>query len=104
MSLDHIAATTTLDIIVVFDAFAVFVVPMFAMLTSSPVVWGEEPLWNFSVAYFKVYTFTILLLQGLGNVEIIIKYPGSIRMMPEKVSIVFSRSSQQWPVFLFPMR
>jgi hypothetical protein len=49
MTLGHIVATVTLDIIVAFDTIVAFVIPLVAPLTSSPVMWRKEHLWKFSV-------------------------------------------------------
>jgi hypothetical protein len=38
----------TLDTIVAFDNVVVFVIPLVALLTSWPVMWRKEHLWNFS--------------------------------------------------------
>jgi hypothetical protein len=43
MILDHTFAEMALDTIVA------FVIPLVALLTSSPIMWCEEHLWNFSV-------------------------------------------------------
>jgi hypothetical protein len=48
MNLDHIA-TVTLDAIVTFDTIVAFVIPFIVLLMSTPVMWHEEHLWNFSV-------------------------------------------------------
>jgi hypothetical protein len=45
----HIVATMTLDNIVASDTTDAFIIPLVAMLTSSPVMCREEQLWNFSV-------------------------------------------------------
>jgi hypothetical protein len=37
----------TLDTIVFFDTIVAFGIPLVAPLTSSPVMWREEHLWNF---------------------------------------------------------
>jgi hypothetical protein len=49
MILDHIVATMTLYTSVASDIIVSFVIPLVALLTSSPVMWREEHLWNFSV-------------------------------------------------------
>jgi hypothetical protein len=49
MHLVYIVATITLDTIVAFVTIFEFVVPLFALLTSSSVMWHKEHLWNFSV-------------------------------------------------------
>jgi hypothetical protein len=48
VALDRIVATT-LDMIVAFDTIVAFVIPLVALLTSSPVMWRKEHLWNFRV-------------------------------------------------------
>jgi hypothetical protein len=45
----HIIETVALDFIVAFDIIVVFVIPLVALLSSSPVMWREEHLWNISV-------------------------------------------------------
>jgi hypothetical protein len=54
ITLDHIVATMTLDHIVattalLFDNIVVFVIPLVAIMTSSPVMRHKEHLWNFCV-------------------------------------------------------
>jgi hypothetical protein len=49
MTSGHFIVTMTLDTIVVFDSTVAFVIPLIALLTSMPVMWHEEHLWNFSV-------------------------------------------------------
>jgi uncharacterized membrane protein len=46
---NHIVATVTLANIVAFDIFVAFVISLVALLTSSPVMWLKERLWNVSV-------------------------------------------------------
>jgi hypothetical protein len=41
MTLDHIVSTVTLDTIITIVAF---VIPLVALLTSLPVMWGKEQL------------------------------------------------------------
>jgi hypothetical protein len=53
------AATITLDIIVAFETVGAFVIPLAALLTSTPLTWCLEHLWN--SVYSKEYTFRILL-------------------------------------------
>jgi hypothetical protein len=43
MTMDHIVATVTLDTIVA------FLIPLAALLSSSPVMWRKELLWHFCV-------------------------------------------------------
>jgi hypothetical protein len=45
MTSDHILVTVTFDTIIAFDS------PLVAVLTSSPVMWRKERLWNFGVLY-----------------------------------------------------
>jgi hypothetical protein len=45
----RIVTTMPLDTIAAFDAVVAFVIPLLALLTSSPVIWRQEHLWNFSV-------------------------------------------------------
>jgi hypothetical protein len=49
MTFDHVVATVALDTIVTFDIMFAFFIPLVALLTSSPVMWRKEHLWNFSV-------------------------------------------------------
>jgi hypothetical protein len=49
MNLNGIAATMSLDTIVASDTIVLFVVPLVALLTSWPVMWRKEHLWNCSV-------------------------------------------------------
>jgi hypothetical protein len=49
MTLDHIVASITSDTIVVFDIIVEFLMSAVALLTSSPVMWRKEHIWNFSV-------------------------------------------------------
>jgi hypothetical protein len=42
-------AKMTLDTIVAFHTIVAFDIPLIALLTSSPVMWRKEHLWNFSV-------------------------------------------------------
>jgi hypothetical protein len=46
---DHICTTMAQDIIVAFDTIVAFVIPLVTMLTSAPVMWHEEHIWNVSV-------------------------------------------------------
>jgi hypothetical protein len=48
-TLDHSVAAVTLDTIVAFDAIVSFVIPLVALLTSSPVMLGKDHLSNFNV-------------------------------------------------------
>jgi hypothetical protein len=48
MTLDHIPATLTLDIIAAYTSVA-FIVLLITLLTSSSVIWRKERLWNFSM-------------------------------------------------------
>jgi hypothetical protein len=48
MTLDHIVVTMTLHTIVAFDTIFAFGIPLVALLTSSPLMWRKEHLWNFS--------------------------------------------------------
>jgi hypothetical protein len=52
---DRVAATMTLDTIVA------FVIPLVALLTSSPVMWRKEHVWYVSVLQRVGYKFPILL-------------------------------------------
>jgi hypothetical protein len=47
--LHHVVATMTFVTIVAFHTVITFDNPLFALLTSSPVVWRKEQPWNFSV-------------------------------------------------------
>jgi hypothetical protein len=51
----------TLDSPVAFDTIVAFVIPLIALLTSSPVMWRKERLWKFSmlqiVFFFKSCLF-----------------------------------------------
>jgi hypothetical protein len=44
-----VIATVPLHTIVSFDIIVEFVIPLAALQTSTPVMWREERLWNFSV-------------------------------------------------------
>jgi hypothetical protein len=52
-TLDYIVETITLGIIVV------FVIPFVVVLTSSPVMWHKEHLWNFNVLQ-RVHVSSVL--------------------------------------------
>jgi hypothetical protein len=60
--LDHIVAAITFDTNFAFDNIVVFVIPLVALLTSSPVMWREVHLSNESSPYYKEHNFTILFL------------------------------------------
>jgi hypothetical protein len=49
MTSDNIIATVTLDTIIAFYTVTAFVIPLVTLLTSTPVTWREEHLWNFCV-------------------------------------------------------
>jgi hypothetical protein len=54
MTFDHIVATMTLDHTVKmitdgFDTVVAFLIPLNALLTSSPIMWCKEHLWNVSI-------------------------------------------------------
>jgi hypothetical protein len=44
-----IRSFTTLDVTVAFDTSVTFVIPLVTLLTSSPIMWREEHLWNFTL-------------------------------------------------------
>lgn len=46
-----------MDHTVASDTSVAFVIPLFTLLMSSPVMWHEEQLSNFAVAYCIVYIF-----------------------------------------------
>jgi hypothetical protein len=46
---DHIVATVTLDTIVAFDIIAALVIPLFVLLSASPLMWCKEHHCDFSV-------------------------------------------------------
>jgi hypothetical protein len=80
MTSDLLIEIMTLHTIVSYNTIETFVIPLVAKLTSSPTVWLQEYLWNFSVLQ-KVHTFYLvkhenvrLRLQGflksLENVTI----------------------------------
>jgi hypothetical protein len=48
VTLDYIIATMALDHIIAFDTIVAFFIPLFALLTSSPMMWYKEHLWNIS--------------------------------------------------------
>jgi hypothetical protein len=60
MALDHIVATMELDVTVAFGTIVAFVIPLVALLMSSPVTWHKERLWNFSV--LQRDTFLVLFI------------------------------------------
>jgi hypothetical protein len=63
MTLDHIVATMTLDTIVAFDIIVAFVIPVVALLTSSPVMWRKN---TFRILVHSMeYTFPILYATSL---------------------------------------
>jgi uncharacterized membrane protein YagU involved in acid resistance len=45
----QIVAKITLETILAFDIVVTFVIPLVTLLTSSPVMWREEYLWNIGV-------------------------------------------------------
>jgi hypothetical protein len=61
MTLDLVAAMP-LDTIVVFDNIVGFIIPLVALLTSSPAMWRKEHLWNFSVL-FRVHLSNLVHLK-----------------------------------------
>jgi hypothetical protein len=60
MILEHTFATATLDTIVAFDTIVALDIPLVALLTSPPVMWRKEHLWNFSVLQ-RVHLFNLFL-------------------------------------------
>jgi hypothetical protein len=48
MTSDHIIVTMTFDATVAFDTIVAFVIPLVALMKSSPVMLRDEHLWNFS--------------------------------------------------------
>jgi hypothetical protein len=50
MTLNHIVATLTLDIIVAYTIVA-FIIPLIALLTPSPVMRRKDHFWNFRILY-----------------------------------------------------
>jgi hypothetical protein len=65
MNLDDIVVTMTLNATVASDTIVVLAIPLVALLTSSPVTWRKERLWNFSVLQrvsirFQSYYFLML--------------------------------------------
>jgi hypothetical protein len=65
MILDHIVATMTLDTIYACDTIVAFVIPFVALLTSSPLLFREEDLWNFSVLQ-RVHFSNLVLFSCLN--------------------------------------
>jgi hypothetical protein len=49
MALDRIAATMTFDASVASDTIVAFVFPLAGLLTSLPVMWRKEQVWNLCV-------------------------------------------------------
>jgi hypothetical protein len=54
----------TLDTTVAFDNIVVFVIPLVALLTSSPVMWRKGHLLNFSVLQ-RVHSYLVYLFFSL---------------------------------------
>jgi hypothetical protein len=52
----------TLDNFVASDTIVAFVIPLVALLTSSPLMWREEHLWNFFVGLLET-TFQSFSVQ-----------------------------------------
>jgi hypothetical protein len=67
---DYTVATMTLDDIVTFNTSVAFVIPLVALLMSSPVMWHKDPLWNFSVLqrlhFSNLFKNTRVVQKGLG--------------------------------------
>jgi hypothetical protein len=63
--LDHIVAGMTLDTIIAFNTTVAFVLPLVALLTSSPTMWHKEHLWNFSVLQRVHFPNLVLNVTGI---------------------------------------
>jgi hypothetical protein len=63
MTVNHIFET------VILDAFLAFIIPLVALLTSSPVMWCKEQLWNFSVHLYNRVTISLLLEEKAYKYE-----------------------------------
>jgi hypothetical protein len=56
MTLDRTVVTITLDTIVAFGDIVAFIILLVALLTSSPVMWRKEHIWNFSVLHRQCHS------------------------------------------------
>jgi hypothetical protein len=79
MEFDHTVITmtsstllqVTLDIIIAFDTIFAFVILLVALLTSSPVMWRKERLWDFSI----LLTAHLSILVTRGDYHTLTKSP-----------------------------
>jgi hypothetical protein len=63
--LGHVVETMTLDTNVAFDTIDAFLIPLVVLLTSSPMMWRKEQLWNFSVLQRVHFSNLVILLSAL---------------------------------------
>jgi hypothetical protein len=67
---DHISRMPS-DSIVSFDTIFAYVIPLVAMLTSTPLMWREERLWDFSVL-FPIFLLKVYIMFYVAYIYIYI--------------------------------
>jgi uncharacterized membrane protein len=60
---DYSIATMTLNAIDAFDTIVAFEIPLVAILTTKPVMWREEHLWNFSVLQRVLLSIVVIIIR-----------------------------------------
>jgi hypothetical protein len=69
MAFDVIVVATTFYAIFTFDIIVAFYIPLVSLVTSSPVTWRREDLWNFSVHQSRLrLSYLVLMFCLLSTV------------------------------------